>query len=295
MKQMKTLIALLISVIIILAAISPALAETPQLSMVPRIRTDFTSTSTNWAGYAVTGAAGSVTSVSGSWIVSTVTASTSTPTAYSAFWVGIDGFSSSTVEQTGTLSYTVNGVVQNPYAWFEFYPAAMYQILTATSITTGGGSVPATVTPGDVISATVNFVSSTTTTGKHHQTTVNDVFSVTISDTSAGWTFSTQGTVTNAAMSSAEWIAEAPSSNFGVLPLANFGTVNFGTDPTGVSSLSPCVATVNGASGSIGSFGSASVQSINMVGGSRRSTFIKAQTSNLATDGTSFSVTWLHA
>ena len=86
-------------------------------------------TSTNWSGYAVTGATGSVTSVNGSWTVPAVTAGTSrTTTYYSAFWVGIDGFSSSTVEQTGTISQ-IQGTTATYYAWYEFYPSPMYQII----------------------------------------------------------------------------------------------------------------------------------------------------------------------
>ncbi len=69
---MKTteLLAITIGALILLAAISPALATTPQPDLKPRIRYDATNGySTNWSGYAVTGAAGSVSSVSGSWIV----------------------------------------------------------------------------------------------------------------------------------------------------------------------------------------------------------------------------------
>src|SRR5262245_53546689 len=51
-------------------------------------------TSSNWAGYAVTGADGSVTDAKGSWIVPSVICSASAPDSYSAFWVGIDGYSS---------------------------------------------------------------------------------------------------------------------------------------------------------------------------------------------------------
>src|SRR5215472_3488086 len=65
-------------------------------------------TSSNWSGYAVTGAKGSVSDVTGSWIVPTMDCST-TPTGYSAMWVGIDGYSSNTVEQIGTESDCVNG------------------------------------------------------------------------------------------------------------------------------------------------------------------------------------------
>ncbi len=101
-------------------------------------------TSTNWSGYAVTGATGSVTSVNGSWTVPAVTAGTSrTTTYYSAFWVGIDGFSSSTVEQTGTISQ-IQGSTATYYAWYEFYPNPMYQISM-------------TVKPGDKMFATVTY------------------------------------------------------------------------------------------------------------------------------------------
>ena len=171
MKNSIKLSTFLVGALLLLAAISPALALSSQITAQGMKGASISGDnwySTNWSGYAVTGSTGSVTSVSGSWIVPTVTAVASTPTAYSAFWVGIDGFSSSTVEQTGTLSYTVNGVVQTPYAWFEFYPNAMYQITDATSTTTGA-SVPATVNPGDVMTASVNFLSSTTTNGRHHR------------------------------------------------------------------------------------------------------------------------------
>jgi hypothetical protein len=104
-------------------------------------------------------------------------------------------------------------------------------------------------------------------------------FTVTITDTTAGVSFSTSSRVNRAQHSSAEWIAEAPSSSGGVLPLADFGTVSFSAD----------TATVSGTTGTIGSFGS-SVQVITMVSSSGA---IKAQPSSLSgTNGDSFSVTW---
>jgi hypothetical protein len=56
--------------------------------------------SSNWVGYAATGAAGSFTSVSASW--TQPTASCATGSQYAAFWVGLDGYTSKTVEQIGT-------------------------------------------------------------------------------------------------------------------------------------------------------------------------------------------------
>src|SRR5215467_10329831 len=75
---------------------------------------DSLATSTNWSGYAVTGA--NVTDVQGSWIVPTVLCPGGSQ--YSSFWVGIDGFNSGSVEQTGTDSDCQNGV-PTYYAWFE--------------------------------------------------------------------------------------------------------------------------------------------------------------------------------
>jgi len=256
----------LIGSLMILAAFSPALALAVPM-MAPGMSagsvTGSSWYSTNWSGYAVTGSAGSVTSVEGSWAVPTVTGNRRT-TAYSSFWVGIDGFSSNTVEQTGTDSDMHNGKAEY-YAWYEFYPNPMYQI---TSLS---------ISPGDVISATVTYQGSST-------------FTVSITDVtkSTSWT-SSPTTVSGAKESSAEWIAEAPSSYFGVLPLANFGKVNFGYDSTSVAGT--CSATIAGVTGYIGSFGSA-VQEITMV--SRRGA-TKASPSPLSTDNSSFSVTWASA
>jgi hypothetical protein len=261
MKRSTTLFASIVGLLMLLAALSPALAAAPQISLAPRMHhVNGSYYSTNWSGYAVTGSTGSVTSVSGSWVVPTVTGGRRT-TAYSSFWVGIDGFSSSTVEQIGTDSDMQRGRAVY-YAWYEFYPNPMYQISM-------------TIHPGDVITASVTYSSG--------------VFKVTITDKNSGATFSTSATVTSAAESSAEWIAEAPSSYFGVLPLANFGTVKLGQDYTAISGT--CYATVSGTSGSIGSFGS-SVQQITMVtsGGT-----VKALPSSLSSDGTSFTVTWQHS
>src|SRR5437764_1332426 len=76
------------------------------------------STSTNWAGYDVTG--GRYTSVSASWTQPAVNCAV-TPSGWSSFWVGLDGDTSNTVEQTGTEADCSNG---SPVysGWFEMYP-----------------------------------------------------------------------------------------------------------------------------------------------------------------------------
>jgi len=262
----------LASSFMLLATFSPALALTsplisPRMDLLSSV--NGTVYSTNWSGYAVTGSAGSVTYAGGSWIVPTVTGSNG---QYAAFWVGIDGYSSSTVEQTGILAQVTGNrrtTSTTYYAWFEFYP--LESIIRITTATSPSGAA-ATVKPGDKVFASVTYSSGT--------------FTLVINDKTEAWTFTTTGSQSGATESSAEWIVEAPSSMFGVLPLANFGTALFGSDNTGVSNT--CFATIGGVPGSIGSFGS-SVNQINMVT-SRGA--LKDSTSALSNDGTSFSVTW---
>ena len=59
-----------------------------------------TTISTNWSGYAATGGNGSFTSVSSSWAEPMGTCRSGNQ--YSSFWVGLDGYNSGSVEQTGS-------------------------------------------------------------------------------------------------------------------------------------------------------------------------------------------------
>jgi peptidase A4-like protein len=203
------------------------------------------STSSNWSGYANTG--GRFTDVKGSWTQPSASCS-SGQTAYSSFWVGIDGDITNTVEQTGTDADCSSG---SPvyYAWYEMYPKFPVNL-----------SKP--VSPGDSMTAEV----STNGSGS---------FTLTISDSTKRWTFSTNQTSKKARLGSAEWIAEAPSGSGGVLPLANFGSVGF----------SNCTA--NGLSISANPNPDAITMASNGV--------TKAVPSGLGGGGTSFSVTWKHS
>src|SRR5689334_10107653 len=87
--------------------------------------------SLNWAGYAVTAQVDSVTRVRGSWIEPSVSCPVSSTPEAAVFWVGIDGFASSTVEQTGTIAECLNGVASYS-AWYEFYPNSSVFISTLT-------------------------------------------------------------------------------------------------------------------------------------------------------------------
>jgi len=153
--------------------------------------------STNWSGYA--GTTGTYTSVSASWTQPTGTCKSGDQ--YAAFWVGLDGYSSSTVEQTGSEVDCV-GRTAEYYAWYEAYPAASENYSN-------------TVKPGDHFNATVTYSGS-------------NKFSLYIADTTQGWSHTTSVTVRGAARSSAEVIVEAPccTNSGGILPLTDFGTVS---------------------------------------------------------------------
>src|ERR1700729_713730 len=62
-----------------------------------------TDESTNWSGYAATGANGAFSSVSASWKEPTATCS-SRSAQYASFWGGLGGFASDSVEHSGTDS-----------------------------------------------------------------------------------------------------------------------------------------------------------------------------------------------
>jgi hypothetical protein len=186
------------------------------LSSVQPLPLWHTAYSTNWSGYAAetnlsAPASNAVTQVSGSWTVPTVTGRAN---AYSSVWVGIDGYSSGSVEQLGTEQDTSNSGATSYYAWWEMYPNPSVRITSMT------------ISPGNSISASVAYNSG--------------AYTLQIKDNTTGQTFSTNqaGTFQR---SSAEWVVEAPSSFSGVLPLANFGTATI----TGAQAI------INGVTGAI--------------------------------------------
>jgi hypothetical protein len=211
--------------------------------------------SNNWSGYAVTGPKGSVTGAAGSWIVPDATCNDALKKNTGAsFWVGIDGYSSATVEQTGTDSDCSKGSPAY-YAWYEFVPKAG---VTIKSIA---------VNPGDVMSASVNYDGAK--------------FRVTITDETTNQSFSISKANPKAKRGSAEWIAEDNSYRF-----TDFGTAVFGQGNTGVTGT--CDATIDGVTNSIGAF--PHYHAIEMEGA--KSGRVLAVPSALSKDGTSFSVRW---
>jgi hypothetical protein len=204
--------------------------------------------STNWSGYAATGSNGAFSSVSASWTQPTATCSSGRRSGdqYAAFWVGLDGYSSNSVEQTGTDSDCA-GRTPDYYGWYEMYPANPVYYNNP-------------VAPGDHISASVTFSGT-------------DTYTLVLTDSTQGWTQRVAINESGFDRSSAEVITEAPSSNTGVLPLADFGTVNYSS------------AVANGSS-----LGSLSPTEIIMIDNSGQQ---KDSTSGIS--GGSFSNTWIRS
>jgi Peptidase A4 family len=202
--------------------------------------------STNWSGYADTGS--SFSNVSASWTEPSATCGRTTQLA--AFWVGIDGYSSDSVEQDGTLIECYGGSAYQ-YTWWEMYPTNDIQV------------VGETLAAGDAITSTV------TRSGTSYTLAVTD-------STNPANSFTETETCSGCANSSAEWIAEAPSSSSSVYPLADFQSWT----------ASNASVTEGSTSGTISSF---TDDEITMVDSSGRT---KALPGALNSGGNSFSVTW---
>jgi len=167
--------------------------------------------STNWSGFADTST--TFGTITGNWAEPSVSCSGKTTLA--VFWVGIDGFTSGTVEQDGTLAECSGGRAFY-FSWWEMFPTNAIQV------------VGSSVQPGDNISASV--VRSGTS------------YALRVTDSShPANSFTTTQSCSGCANSSAEWIAEAPSGSGGVLPLANFHswTLSGATVNSGVISSFP--------------------------------------------------------
>ena len=155
----------------------------------------------NWSGAAATGSGFS--SVTSTWTEPSVTCNSTNDLM--APWVGIDGYGSNTVEQTGVATDCSSGhaVYQ---AWYEMYPA-------------GPVYYSNTVSAGDHITAKVTRSSST--------------YTLTLSDTTRGWTKTTVKSLSSARNASAEVIIESPTASY-----PRFGTVSFSGSTINGSNLS---------------------------------------------------------
>jgi hypothetical protein len=158
-------------------------------------------TSSNWSGYADDNSSGQTYSeVSGTWAEPSISCGAQEQSD-AAFWVGIDGYTSDTVEQDGTLAQCDDGSVVY-WTWWEMFPD-------------DAQLVGNTVSPGDPITASV--VASPVQGGTSYKLTVTDA------DDSAD-SFTTTQLCADCTDSSAEWIAEAitNSTNDQLEPLSDF-------------------------------------------------------------------------
>src|SRR5207248_11432616 len=167
-------------------------------------------TSSNWAGYAVTSQSSSQAirfrRATGTWVVPSGSCTRGSP-SYSAAWIGLGGFdeSSTALEQIGT-EFDCTGSGRSSYsAWYELVPAASHTIHMR-------------VRPGDTMAATVQ-VNGTRVTLR-------------LRDRTRGTSFSATKRMSAPDVTSAEWIVEAPSgcdrsNNCVQLPLSDFGTLSF--------------------------------------------------------------------
>jgi hypothetical protein len=146
----------------------------------------------NWGGYAATG---SFTSVAATW--SQVTVKCNSTSDLYAPWVGLDGYSSSTVEQTGVETDCSSGSAVNQ-AWYEMYPAAPVYLSKTTYPVSAGDSIHASVTAS------------------------GSTFTLALNDTTKGWSYSINKTLARAKKVNAEAIIESPTAAY-----PNFGTLSF--------------------------------------------------------------------
>jgi Peptidase A4 family len=160
--------------------------------------------SPHWAGY-VTTANGSFTAVRATWIQPHIRCDR--PDSAVAFWVGLGGATryAQGLEQIGTSADCSDTLVPSYSAWSEVMPVPARPVELAIS-----------VTPGDRITAQISIEGMTLTLTLSNETTNEAV--------------ATETTAPILDLSSAEWIAEAPSFclyQCTTLPLANFGRLTF--------------------------------------------------------------------
>jgi hypothetical protein len=227
--------------------------------------------SSNWSGYADTN--DTYNSVASTWTEPTVDCSSGGvsgggllgslgggPSTASSFWVGLDGYNSSSVEQTGTDS-DCNSGTPSYYAWYEMYPNPSVNLPSQY-----------VVSPGDVMTGWVASNSSGTS------------FVLALKDATKGWMFMTTQTGSGFSRSSAEVIAEAPSACTllfcSEVALSNFGHVNF---------ASSALIDNGGRQGTLSSFNANEITMVSSTGTTM------ATPSNLSPDGSAFSVTWDHS
>ena len=190
--------------------------------------------SNNWSGYAdVACSTCAIRYVATSFTVPSVNCAKSPDGSFAGIFAGLDGITSQTVEQIGVEAGCSGGTASY---------AAFYEMFPNPPVSFSG------ISPGDAISMGVYFNSAT-----HH-------WQLTLTDVTTGGTIATAQACPSGSScrnSSAEVIAEAPSSSTGtILPLVDFGQLNH---------VAIAVTSLNGTRGAMTSNGLWTTDSITMV------------------------------
>ncbi len=153
-------------------------------------------TSQNWAGYAVT--RGRFRRIRATFYVPIMNCKNSPTNTFSSHWVGLDGFSSKTVEQDGIEADCIGGKEQ-VFAWREVFPHPEQPFRTLR------------IRPGDSITATTTF--------RHGK------FRMKVKDNTTGHSRTAIQRCAGATCrrNSAEVISEAPTVNGSQSSLAPYG------------------------------------------------------------------------
>lgn len=207
----------------------------------------------NWSGYAdVATSSGAFTNVSGQWMTPAV--SCTKEDTLTSEWVGLDGWSSATVEQDGTLSWCYREKATY-FTWYEMYPAGTIEVGTSLQ-------------PGDQIAASVARIGTSYTLKLTDST-----------NTANSFTESATCALTTCLDTSAEWIAERPEFSIGIAPLANYGTWT----------LTNGSETAHGVTSTISGFSGASKLNSTMIDATQA---YNLSTASALTGGNSFTTTW---
>jgi hypothetical protein len=161
----------------------------------------------NWGGYAVHRSGVKFRAIKATFFVPfmncAVTPGSTAPGDFSSHWVGLDGFSSHTVEQDGVEADCIGG---SPHynAWHEVFPRPEQPVSMK-------------IRPGDSITASVRYSRSTRK------------YRLEVMDNTNGNHFTVHQRCAGSACvrDSAEAISEAPSDNNGILPMADYGASSF--------------------------------------------------------------------
>jgi hypothetical protein len=180
-----------------------ATAAAPQLQ--PTAAGPVRRISERWAGYVARPRGGAFTAVQATWVQPRIRCDR--PNSSVAFWIGLGGATRSAkgLEQIGTSAECSDTLVPSYSAWSELIPVPARPV-----------ELPISVAPGDTITAQISAGDTTVT--------------FTLRNVTTDEAFSTETTARVLDLSSAEWIAEAPSfclRRCTALPLANFGTLTF--------------------------------------------------------------------